>query len=215
MTHALQEVVKWNDIVCGGTRYGQRLKDVWGEKWGIGKHASADELRSLIGEKRWERYFTFALVRDPIERAKSMYQWTERKVESQGWRRWARFVLPRYQQDLWKWPTVKAYLDTDEFSGFIRHPCFVEAQISTPQYRYLSGNENEGLIVDRLCRLRNFEAEIEKIADIIGVDISVKEKNVSSNRNRLRVNSGDRRYLRGVYEKDYALVENAFENDEA
>jgi len=206
MTYALQEVIGWNDIVCGGTRYGRRLKDVWGEKWGIGKHAPATEIRSLIGRDRWEQYFTFALVRHPIERARSMYQWTKRIVERQGWRRWARFILSRYQQDLWKWPTVAAYLDTDGFSGYIRHPRFEEARISNSQHWYLSGNADEEIIVDQVYSIENLDSEIDKIAEKIDADLKKEKRNVSSYDNSRKICSIDKDYLEKMYKKDFDLV---------
>ena len=138
MTHALQEIIQWNDIVCGGTSYGRQLKNVWGQRWGVGKHSPASEIRSLVGNEVWRDYFTFTVVRHPIRRALSMYRWTEREIEKQGWRRWARFFSSRFRNEVWEWPTVVAYLETNSFSEYIRHSGFLDDQIGTPQYTHIS-----------------------------------------------------------------------------
>jgi hypothetical protein len=208
MTHSLEEVIAWNDIVCGGTPFGERTKEVWGQKWGIGKHASAPEIRTLIGEARWEQYFTFALVRDPVERVKSMYLWTQRVVERRGldgWRRWVRYFSTRYQND---WTTVQMYLDTDSFAEYIRHPDLEKAMIAKPQSDFLTSERGTGdLIVDRVFRLASIHGRLDEICDRIGNQITLPQKNVSSKRRSVTVHEADIRRIEELYAKDYSILD--------
>lgn len=205
MTHALQDTLDWNDIVCGATPYGNRFKGVWGERWEIGVHAKATAIRSLIGRVRWERYFTFSVVRHPVDRAKSMYFWTKQLVERQGWRRWARFFTSRFQRGIWKWPTVDAYLDTNSFSAYIRHPSFEKALITSPQYDFLSGTKDDGLIVDRVFKLEKIDAQIEKLCDEIGTALRLPRENASSEGRDAELRSTDIARIQSLYKRDFAV----------
>lgn len=203
MTRALQENMDWNDIVFGATPYGNRSKQVWGQRWEIGVHAKAATIRSLIGPDRWERYFTFSLVRHPVDRAKSMYFWTKQIVERQGWRRWARFFTSRLQRRMWNWPTVEAYLDTNSFSAYVRHPSFEEALIASPQYDFLSGTQDDGLIVDRVFKLEMIGAQIEKLCDEIGTTLRLPQENASRKDREVGLTDGDVARIQSLCKRDY------------
>jgi len=211
MTHALQETIEWNDIVCGGTAYGNRFKDVWGRQWGVGKHAGASDIRSLVGQQVWNQYFTFSLVRHPVDRMKSMYLWTERIVERhglEGWRRWARFFLKRYQNDVWEWPTVQVYLETDSFAEYVRHPDLEKALIATPQVDFLTSENSKGdLIVDRIFKLGKVNDRIDELCSRIGEDVTLPQNNVSNESQSVVVREAENRQIEDMYGDDFSVLD--------
>ncbi len=206
ITYALDETIEWNDIVCGGTPYGQRFKEAWGRKWGVGKHARASEIRALVGDDIWRNYFTFTVVRHPVDRVKSMYRWTERIVKEQGWRRWARFLFPRYRGDMWTWPTVQAYLETSSFSGYLKHPKLRDDLIVSSQYEFISDQSNGEIIVDRAFKLESIDNQFEALCQKIGIDAGLPEKNVSSGSRDVDVSSEDVEFIESAYERDFVAL---------
>lgn len=191
MTHALQKNISWNDIVCGGTPYGDQFRDVWGERWGMGKHSTAAEVRSLIGHDRWSSYFTFSIVRNPADRIRSMYTWTAKIVNRHGldgWRRWARHISDRWKRDIRQWPTVRAYLDTSDFSEYIRHPALEE---ELDQSDFITSESGDDLIVDSIYKLENIEENIEVISKKVGVKLRLPKNNASSEGGEIGISNND------------------------
>lgn len=129
VSYAIQPYLEWNDFIADGTKYGQDMDAVWGDRYGLGKHSTAKEIRTVVGESVWNEYFTFSFVRDPLSRMTSLYRWTEKRVNKLGWRRYARHISKRWQVSFWKRPHVRAYVNTSSFSDFIRH--------QAPHYRTL------------------------------------------------------------------------------
>jgi len=193
MTHALQETIQWNDIICGSTTYGRRFKEVWGKQWGIGKHAKATAICDLIGQNTWDRYFTFSLVRHPLDRIKSKYFATERKVMRHGlngWRQWMRRIWPRFRRKIYERPPVRAYLDTSSFSEFLFHPALKEIPL---QSDFICSSEYEEIIVDKTYKIENINENLEDIVKHCGVDIKMRKKNRSNNSVKLDMETGKKK----------------------
>jgi hypothetical protein len=70
---ALSGLSQFNDIELGGTAYGQAINRAYHKRFGIGKHSSANDIRNVVGRSVWVRYYSFALVRNPYQRAISTY----------------------------------------------------------------------------------------------------------------------------------------------
>jgi hypothetical protein len=142
---------------------------------------------------------------------KSMYLWTKRIVERhglEGWRRWGRFFLKRYQNDVWEWPTVQVYLKTDNFAEYIRHPDLEKELIATPQVDFLtSENGKRDLIVDRVFKLATVNNQIDELCDRVGEDVTLPQKNVSSESRSVAVRESDNRHIEDMYAGDYSVLD--------
>jgi len=211
VTQELEPVLTWEDIVCGGTEYGYQFMQVWGKKWGLGKHAQAEEIRKVIGKERWDSYLTFAFVRHPVNRIRSLYKYSRDVVRRRGWRRWIgeyvpgglRRALPWYQDDIWRWPTVKAFLATDSFSEYIRHSAFRKSPAAQPQTDFLMGSKGQEIIVDFVGKTESLSADLQKVADLVGVDIGVPGRSNQSPEHGVDVSREDRDLLVSRYQEDF------------
>src|SRR5277367_3572186 len=74
MTYALSHLTQYNDLEIGGTEFGQIVNALYHRRFGLWKHSFAHEIRSVIGQPLWARYYKFAVVRNPYARAISTYR---------------------------------------------------------------------------------------------------------------------------------------------
>ena len=81
VSEAFDRVARWNDILVGGTKEGELLHEAWGVRHGIRKHSTARELCRSMGRSSYEGYAKFTIVRDPIDRFVSAYNYSMRHVD--------------------------------------------------------------------------------------------------------------------------------------
>jgi hypothetical protein len=187
------------------------MMKVWGERWNLGKHAPASQIRDLVGKERWEKSFTFSFVRHPVDRIVSLYTWTADLVERRGWIRWIGARLPEglrcqgpwYRDGIWDWPTVKAYLGSSSFSEFIRHPDFERSPATKDQFQFVSDAVGETCIVDFVGKLNSIEQDFRTVCTRIGIKTAQLSKSNSSKRTHMKVAPADRRFLEKKYHRDF------------
>ena len=69
----LSNETMWNDIVIGGSQLGESYQKLYSSKYKIFKHTSPQELINVIGLKKYQSYYKFVVVRNPVERFISTY----------------------------------------------------------------------------------------------------------------------------------------------
>jgi hypothetical protein len=84
VTKLLSGYSAYCDIEVGGTAMGEAVQPFFRNRYGLSKHSTATEIRTVVGEAIWKRYFTFALVRNPYARAHSSYRFLRRMRKETG-----------------------------------------------------------------------------------------------------------------------------------
>ena len=74
---ALSAINTWQDLELGGTALGEVMNEPFRKRHGLYKHALAQDAMAILGRVTWNRYYKFALIRHPFERAISLYELLE------------------------------------------------------------------------------------------------------------------------------------------
>ena len=119
------------------------------------KHIEAKDLKLLVGEKKWESYFTFAFVRNPWDRAVSTYM-HRRKVASGPVRA--------------LWPTSKHL-----FRWLLKGKYKLLGANSAQQIDYVADDNGE-LLVDFVGRFERLAEDFDSVCEKIGLRASLGEK---------------------------------------
>jgi hypothetical protein len=164
MTALIDPHLGWNDLVLGGSEFGERLNLAYRDRFGLHKHMWARDIRRVVGADLWSRYFTFAFVRHPYLRLASYYRWIEGTAGRAG-----------PDAPFWTWPATKAFLGTSSFSEFLRDSRFVEARSGRPQADWVC-DEDGRCIVDFVGRFEALEDGVRTVAARLGIEGSDLER---------------------------------------
>jgi hypothetical protein len=208
---ALKPHLGRGDLMLGTTLRGE-LNNAWYDRrYKLQKHSGARKVRSYVGPEVWDGYLKFAFVRDPVDRARSLYYYYEKmlKLRRQTSLRNALLLLPGMEfRDIYRWPGMQAYMASANFSEFIRHPNFSTNYLGTRRQSDMLCDSNGTLLVDVVGKYETLQQDFAAIADRLGLkDASLPWRNTSGNREAARapVDPADRAYLAEMYAKDYEL----------
>ncbi len=65
----------FNDIILGGTVMGERLQEPYRRRFALHKHSGARAIIQAAGAEAFARAYSFAVLRDPVDRMVSLYRW--------------------------------------------------------------------------------------------------------------------------------------------
>lgn len=217
ITRALSPQLAWNDLELGGSRYGEKLAAVYRPRHGLWKHSRAEEIRTVIGAETWDAYYTFAVVRNPYDRAVSVYGYLGKRVARNRWRAaLARLTPSLSPREPWSWGIMQAYLRSPSFSTFIRHPGFLQSRFAMPQFDFLADAERERVLVDKIVFLERLQEGFDEVCADLGLErITLGRVNVSKpvdgkverlpQRARTVPDADDRAHLRRLYARDFEV----------
>jgi hypothetical protein len=179
----------------------------------LDKHSTASDALEFLGPTTWKEFFSFSVVREPISRAVSLYNWSAMQVEKAGL---SRAEADRFLQtktpagyEFLRWPSIHIWSQTTCFSEFIRHPYLESERAWKPQVASLSDGSGERLIVDQLLRFENLSSDWEELAKELELP-GLPKINVSKTRpDALRgseISDEDRHYLEEVFRADFEYL---------
>ena len=196
---ALENLLQWNDIILGSSNYGEKINNIYSQKFGIYKHSSADKIRKVVGEDIWHSYFTFSIVRHPLDRMVSLYEFLKKfqgnSRISEMKRKTKLFLFKNkhntlfskiksiqkiQESDIHRFPGVVALLDSNNFSEFIVSVCNSNEPAAIPQFEVLSDKNKSDIAVDYVGKFENIQYDWEDICQRIGISITLPHKNQSS-----------------------------------
>jgi hypothetical protein len=143
VSNFLSKYTTYRDLEVGGTPYEGKIGSYYW-RFGLGKHSTAREIRSVMGIDAWSTMFTFAFVRHPVPRTYSIF----------------RFLKFRYRD----WENSSSMDSIESFEDFLRSDLFATSgpdRIFNPQcFWFTSGQE---FMVDVIGRLENLDADMSRI----------------------------------------------------
>ncbi|HSO81671.1 sulfotransferase family 2 domain-containing protein [Thiocapsa sp.] len=160
ITNLLSPHSRWNDIELGVTTLGEAVQRPYQQRFRLWKHAGADLVRGVLGEKLFGSYFKFAFVRNPLIRVVSFYTFIQKLH---------RHPSEQVRNMVGQWPISEALRDSADFPEFIRHPRFVEPSMS----RLLteSADPDARVLVDFVGHVERFDHDIATVFDRIGLPL--------------------------------------------
>ena len=197
ITALIEPALRWNDLVLGGTTFGERIQPAYQERFGLSKHMRARDIRRVVGEEIWAEYFSFAIVRHPYARLASFYNWKRGAVSR---------AAP--DSPLWSWPATQAYQESRSFSDFIRHEKFLTSRAGQPQVDWVCDDDG-GCIVDFVGRFEELPAALDTITTRLGLPAGDLGVHNPSEPHRppaeLFQGEDDYRFVHDRYRRDFEL----------
>lgn len=74
LSTVLENLTTYKDIEIGSSELGSAYQIAYRKKFGINKHSTAAQVKKLMGDEDFYRYFSFAFVRNPFDRLSSLYR---------------------------------------------------------------------------------------------------------------------------------------------
>ena len=181
---ALLPYLDWNDIIYGGTTFGNDLQNLYGkhfgydylEKNGLWKHADAKTINKFLS-KDYEGMYKFSTVRDPQDIMVSFYYYIERNLNS--------YKIPNninnlsYSKDLHEEIVVKG---DDVFTDDLRNKYYLESKID--------GTGIDGFIYKMINnKLREVDPQTSKVDESVNLyDLSTINLNWKNILKKINVN---------------------------
>lgn len=174
------------------------------------KHSPAADVRTYLGEQQWADMYRFAVVRDPVRRAISLYTYLQTVRDgiaaSPARRAWYRTPLGR-RSDPAQWKGMRALSETNSFSEFIRHPDVRSDPGFRPQTSMVHDTEGRHLVT-RIVKFENITEELAEVQRAIGIDppLELPRRNESGRtprREEIVPTDDDIALLASYFAKDY------------
>jgi hypothetical protein len=78
----LAALTTYRDQEIGATAFGEAVAPAYGDRFGLRKHSTLQEIAHCMGQRELGDYLTFSVVRDPLDRLQSTFHFMRR------WRQW-------------------------------------------------------------------------------------------------------------------------------
>jgi len=209
---ALDPHLAWHDLILGGSPFGEQLQHPYSAKFRLHKHSTVAEIESICGAEYVDAYFLFAVVRHPVSRACSLYnfaastlnKWAEKRgIDLSEVASHITEGAAKKKPGL-KWASSRALMATTNFSEFIRHENISRAPGFRPQVRSL-WSARSGTLKGQFLRIEDHANWTSELSRRLGVEIQLPHANPSTVKliDEQSVNEDDRRHIETLFREDY------------
>jgi hypothetical protein len=208
---ALDPHLAWNDLILGGSPFGEKIQQPYSRKFGLAKHSTVADIERVCGSSLIEDYYVFSLVRHPLSRLCSVYNFVATTL--QKWAKQQNISFEDVGQHITaeaakkkpglKWASTKAFLESRSFAEFIRRPELTEAPGFRPQTSCLAGEDDR--LKAEYFRLEDCPGWIAGLNGKLGLDFSLPRENESRVKlvDDQSVGDEDRAYIESAFRQDY------------
>ncbi|MGD0191533.1 MAG: sulfotransferase family 2 domain-containing protein [Rhizomicrobium sp.] len=209
---ALDPHLAWNDLILGGSPFGERLQAPYKKRFGLSKHSSIADIEAVCGRSLIEDYFTFALVRHPVTRVCSIYNFVATTVNNWAVRHnvpladVARRITPQAAKKApgLAWLSTRIFLKTGGFSEFLRHKDIAQAPGFRSQTASLSSSLGNGP-VGTIFKLEDYPSWAGALSEKLVLDFELPHANQSGVRlvEPETVSATDAELIRDMFNADF------------
>ena len=197
ITNALCAYTRYCDLEIGVTVFGEAIQGPYLSKFGLSKHSPARQLKVLVGDDAWARYFTFSFVRNPYSRAFSAFRFL---------RSWAVPNNEAFTREVRQFSSFDEFVLSD-MCGSVNGT----DNIFMPQAHWLrSGPDNIKPLVNFVGKVENIGHDLGHIFTTIGLDktfddpVSVPKSNVTvGEKGDASLSEAAIRKLQSLYKVDF------------
>ena len=216
---ALQPHLAWNDLVIGGSAFGEQIAAAYKDHFGLTKHGGIQQIVDICGGAVLKDYFSFTIVREPVARTVSLYNYIAEFFRGEGFSLGmshdemvsaARQGRVERDFEFLGWAAARAYYLNPDFSAFIRAPELdgdsgFQLQIDALQ------NRSGTLMIGKIIKYEELLRDLPYLWDKIGVRFMLPlENRPGQYRMQLAdVSDDDRAFLRERFAEDYLALDYA------
>ncbi len=208
---ALDPYLSWNDLILGGSDYGESIQGAYQKRFGLNKHSAVSEIEAVCGRRYLDEYFAFALVRHPVARICSLYNFVATALDRAAQRYripladLAGSITPKMKKQTpsLKWPSSRVFLQSASFGEFVRHAGIGTAPGFRTQVSCLS--RQDGSLMGNCFRLEDHPGWLGTVGRAIDVDFVLPHANRSDVRlaRPETLSAEDRRFIEERYREDF------------
>jgi hypothetical protein len=204
---ALDPHLSWKDLILGSSPLGQTINSAYRARHRLHKHSSVADILKVCGPSYLESFYLFALVRHPVDRICSLYNFVGSLINAMTPAALVRQTsMPKgtNPDSIVQWPSSRVYMASASFSEFIRHEDLVLDIAFHPQTTRLRCPISGELKGD-IFKLEDASSSMSKIQQRIGIQFALLHENKSERPliEPRAVPVEDRRYLESKFRADF------------
>jgi len=218
---AVSPHLQWFDLILGSTELGHAMNEPYRNQYGLSDHSSVDEIINVCGKDIFDEYYSFSLVRNPLDRVVSAYNFIHtlctwycksHECSKDGL---SELIMSRSKDDplrnaallerpFLQWKITEAFLDTSDFGSFVRHPLVWDDRAFSLQADLLQSKGGH-LRVKNVFKLEEIVEALPVLSDQLGIDINLERHNESKFKliDRSELQRRDTDFLKEAFSRDF------------